>query len=268
MVGAACAAGAVATACAASRTNPPAELLIMVRARDHFMVGSCSFFTLRVGCAQTGRITKLLPWRVCTATANGSAMIVASSVARLPFAGRYTVVVVSCDAPFPEAVPREPVEGPDRASRRAGSGADLFDEQAHGEVDAQRADLVAAQVVDDRVRDADVPAGGRDAGELAGVGAHEVGLDRGLAVVGEQVLQFRPGVERLLVDVPDQLPGGVPPAGALVGAFEGGHGVVGEIGGVIGALDQGVQVVLHDLPFGTHCRSPFPSRSFAGGLVR
>jgi len=35
-----------------------------------------------------------------------------------------------------------------------------------------------------RLGDADRPAGGRDPGELAGVGAGEVGLDRGLARLG------------------------------------------------------------------------------------
>jgi hypothetical protein len=62
--------------------------------------------------------------------------------------------------------------------------------------------------------------GGRDAGELAGVRADEVGLDRGLAGLGEQVLQFRPRVEGLFVEVADELPGRFPPVGALAGAFD------------------------------------------------
>src|SRR5215469_13285864 len=147
-----------------------------------------------------------------------------------------------------------------RACRR--SAGELLHQLAHGEVDAQRADLVTAQVVDDRVGDADLPAGGRDPSELAGMRAGEVGLDRGLALVGEQVLEFHPRVERVPVDVPGQLGGGLPPVSALVAAFEAGHNVVGEVSGEVGPLDQGVEIVLHDLTFGAHGRSPlFFSRS-------
>ena len=40
-------------------------------------------------------------------------------------------------------------------------------------MDAQRRDLAIGQVVEDRIRDGHLPAGGGDAGELAGVGADE-----------------------------------------------------------------------------------------------
>jgi hypothetical protein len=58
---------------------------------------------------------------------------------------------------------------------------DLFHQEAHGEVDAQRADLVTAYVVNDRVRDANLPAGGLNPGELAYMGAGKIRLDRRLA---------------------------------------------------------------------------------------
>ena len=78
-----------------------------------------------------------------------------------------------------------------------------------GEVDAQRADLIAAQVVNNRVRNPHVAADRRDSGELARVSAGEARLDRGLAGIGQQVIQLWPRVERGLVYVPDQLPGGL-----------------------------------------------------------
>ncbi len=68
------------------------------------------------------------------------------------------------------------------------SGGDLLDQHAQGQVDAQLADLIAAQVVDDGVGNADRPAGRCDGGELAGVGADEVRRDRRLAFIYEQVL--------------------------------------------------------------------------------
>jgi len=68
------------------------------------------------------------------------------------------------------------------------SAGDLLDQHAQGQVDAQLADLIAAQVVDDGVGDADRPAGRRNTGELAGVGADEVRFDRRLALIDEQVL--------------------------------------------------------------------------------
>jgi hypothetical protein len=46
---------------------------------------------------------------------------------------------------------------------------ELLHEQAHGEIDAQRADLVVPQVIDDGVRDADLPAGGLEPGKLGDV---------------------------------------------------------------------------------------------------
>jgi hypothetical protein len=39
------------------------------------------------------------------------------------------------------------------------------------------------------------------------------------------------------VYVPDQFPGGLPAAGALVGALKGGDDVLGEVAGEVGALD-------------------------------
>jgi hypothetical protein len=52
--------------------------------------------------------------------------------------------------------------------------------------------------------------GGLNPGELPGVGADEVRLDCRFAVVGQQVLQLCPRVKRVLVHVPDELPGRVP----------------------------------------------------------
>jgi hypothetical protein len=62
------------------------------------------------------------------------------------------------------------------------SGGDLLDQHAQGQVDAQLADLIAAQVVDIGVGDADRPAGGRNTGELAGMGADKVRFDRRLSL--------------------------------------------------------------------------------------
>ena len=120
---------------------------------------------------------------------------------------------------------------------RVRSACELLDQQAHGEVDAQRADLIIAQVVDDRVRDPHFAAGGLDPGEFARVGAGEVRLDGCLAGIDQQVFQLWPRVEGGLVYVPDQLPGGLPAVGALVGPLEGGYDVLGEIAGELGALD-------------------------------
>ena len=53
----------------------------------------------------------------------------------------------------------------------AGLVRELFHQEAHREVDAQGADLIAAEIVDDRVRDPDRPARGLEPGELAGMGA-------------------------------------------------------------------------------------------------
>jgi hypothetical protein len=114
-----------------------------------------------------------------------------------------------------------------------------------GKVDAQRADLVTAYVVNDRVRDANLPAGGRNPGELAYMGAGEIRLDRRLAVIHQQVLHLRPCVERALVYVTGQLADGLSPDGALVGPLDGGDGVAAEIGGIVGALNKGVDVFLH-----------------------
>ena len=104
-----------------------------------------------------------------------------------------------------------------RRDSRAGSVRELFDQQAHREVDPQRADLIAAQVVDHRVGDPDCPAGGLDPGELGGVDADEVRLDCCLPLIDQQVFQLHPRVERALMHVPDQLPGGLPAVGPLVG---------------------------------------------------
>src|SRR5580704_15681959 len=113
-----------------------------------------------------------------------------------------------------------------------GSARELLDQKAHGEVDAQRADLAAAQVVDDRVRDTDFPARRLDSGELSNVDTGEVGLERRITVVDEEVLHIRPGVERDLVHVPDQLPGGLSSFGPIVGPLECGDDVLGEEGGI------------------------------------
>jgi hypothetical protein len=40
----------------------------------------------------------------------------------------------------------------------------------------------------------------------------KVGLDGHLAVIGQQVLQLHPRVERALMDVPDELSRGFPPS--------------------------------------------------------
>ena len=77
-----------------------------------------------------------------------------------------------------------------RAGHGVCSACQLLDQQAHGEVDAQRADLIIAQVVDDRVRDPHGAAGGLDSGELARVGAGEVRLDRCLSGIYQQVFQL------------------------------------------------------------------------------
>lgn len=49
------------------------------------------------------------------------------------------------------------------------------------------------------------------------------------------------------MDVPDELPGGVPAVGSLVGPLECGDYVVGEVAGEVSALDQRVEVVVHHL---------------------
>ena len=64
-----------------------------------------------------------------------------------------------------------------RRDSRAGLARELFDEQAHREVDTKCADLIPAQIVDHRVGDLDCPAGGLDSGELGGVGADKIRLD-------------------------------------------------------------------------------------------
>jgi hypothetical protein len=135
-----------------------------------------------------------------------------------------------------------------------GSARELLDQEAHGEVDAQRADLVAAKIVDDGVRDADFPARRLDSGELSDVRAGEIGLDGRLAVIDEQVFQLRPGVERDLVDLPDQLPGALSSFGPLVGPLERGDDVLGEVAREVGTLDKCVEVLLHHLSLCTHWR--------------
>jgi hypothetical protein len=70
-------------------------------------------------------------------------------------------------------------------------------EEVHGDVGAQGRQLVALQVVDHAVGDLDRLAGGRDAEELAGVGADEVGLQRRLAVGDDQGLDLGVGVKGL-----------------------------------------------------------------------
>jgi hypothetical protein len=50
----------------------------------------------------------------------------------------------------------------------------------------------------------------------------KVGLDGHLAVIGQQVLQLHPRVERALMDVPDELSRGFPAVGPLIGPLEGG----------------------------------------------
>ena len=45
----------------------------------------------------------------------------------------------------------------------------------------------------------------------------KVGLDGHLAVIGQQVLQLHPRVERALMDVPDELSRGFPAVGPLIG---------------------------------------------------
>jgi len=102
----------------------------------------------------------------------------------------------------------------------AESGRQLLDHQAHREVDPQPADLVAAQVIDDRVRHPDVPAGGLDPGKLAGMGTDEIRLDRRLAFVHEQVFQLGVSIKGDLVHIPDQLPGTISPHSRLIGPLD------------------------------------------------
>ena len=82
--------------------------------------------------------------------------------------------------------------------------------------------------------------------------ADEVRLDRCPALIHQQVLQLHPRVERVLVHVPDQLPGGLSSLGTLIGPLERGDDVLGEVAGEVGTLDEGVEVLLHHLSLCTH----------------
>jgi hypothetical protein len=80
------------------------------------------------------------------------------------------------------------------------------------------------------------------------------------------VFELGARVERLLVEVPDHLLGGLWPIGALVGPLHGGDDVASVIAGEIGAFDERVNVVLHQLPL--CCHLPLLSQHVLGGLIK
>jgi hypothetical protein len=123
---------------------------------------------------------------------------------------------------------------------------ELFDQEAHRRVETQRADLIATQVIDDRLRYPDGPAAGGSRRTL------RYGCRRNPA----RLLPFphppgdssAPSWRRTRSRAHSGSTAWQPLVlRTLVGSLERGDDVLGEVAGAIGTLDEGVEVFLHHL---------------------